>query len=118
MSLVVDMSVWYAAADAADVRNPRAKEILFSGEAWVTTDDVPIRTPFAGPTGCPAGPRPPAAGASRDPPRFAPAGSSRSLPDDGRSPALSGQSYVYILPGHTYTGATYGVTEEAHAQRG
>jgi predicted nucleic acid-binding protein len=44
MSLFVDTSVWYAAADSADVSNPRAKEILSRGEALVTTDHVLVET--------------------------------------------------------------------------
>lgn len=44
MSLFVDTSVWYAAADAADVSNRRAKEILSAGEALVTTDHVLVET--------------------------------------------------------------------------
>lgn len=44
MSLFVDTSVWYAAADAADVSNRRAKEILTAGEALVTTDHVLVET--------------------------------------------------------------------------
>ena len=44
MSLFVDTSVWYAAADAADVGNRRAKEILSAGEALVTSDHVLVET--------------------------------------------------------------------------
>ena len=44
MSLFVDTSVWYAAADAADVSNARAREILGAGEALVTTDHVLLET--------------------------------------------------------------------------
>ena len=40
MSLFVDTSVWYAAADGADVSNRRAKEILSAGGTLVTTDHV------------------------------------------------------------------------------
>lgn len=44
MSLFVDTSVWYAAADADDVSNARAKEILTAGDALVTTDHVLVET--------------------------------------------------------------------------
>jgi predicted nucleic acid-binding protein len=44
MSLFVDTSVWYAAADSSDRSNPRAKVILKSGEALVTSDHVLIET--------------------------------------------------------------------------
>ena len=44
MSLFVDTSVWYAAADSADVSNARAKEILSAGGALVTTDHVLLET--------------------------------------------------------------------------
>lgn len=41
MSLFVDTSVWYAAADEADAGNERAREILSSAEeSLVTTDHV------------------------------------------------------------------------------
>ncbi len=40
MSLFVDTSVWYAAVDASDRDNARAKAILKSGEALVTTDHI------------------------------------------------------------------------------
>ncbi len=40
MSLFVDTSVWYAAADAADLSNSRAREILSAGETLVTSDHV------------------------------------------------------------------------------
>jgi predicted nucleic acid-binding protein len=40
MSLFVDTSVWYAAADSSDLDNSRARRILSSGEALVTTDHV------------------------------------------------------------------------------
>ncbi len=43
MSLFVDTSVWYAAADASDVSNARAKEILREG-ALLTTDHVLVET--------------------------------------------------------------------------
>lgn len=44
MSLFVDTSVWYAAADAADRSNARAKVILSAGDALVTTDHVLVET--------------------------------------------------------------------------
>ncbi len=44
MSLFVDTSVWYAAADAADRGNGRAREILSGGETLVTTDHVLLET--------------------------------------------------------------------------
>ncbi|HXK04756.1 MAG TPA: PIN domain-containing protein [Verrucomicrobiae bacterium] len=44
MSLFVDTSIWYAAADTADTSNPRAKAILSEGEPLVTTDHVLIET--------------------------------------------------------------------------
>lgn len=40
MSLFVDSSVWYAAADEGDPRNARAREILAGGERLVTSDHV------------------------------------------------------------------------------
>ncbi len=44
MSLFVDTSVWYAAADSADAGNARAKEILSSGDPLVTTDHILVDT--------------------------------------------------------------------------
>ncbi len=44
MSLFVDTSVWYAAADHSDLDNARAKEILRSGEALLVTDHVLLET--------------------------------------------------------------------------
>ena len=44
MSLFVDTSVWYAAADTSDRSNNRAKAILASGESLVTTDHVLVET--------------------------------------------------------------------------
>ncbi|MGE0158601.1 MAG: type II toxin-antitoxin system VapC family toxin [Gemmatimonadales bacterium] len=45
MSLFVDTSVWYAAADAGDRSNARAKEILSgAAEPLVTTDHVLVET--------------------------------------------------------------------------
>lgn len=40
MSLFVDTSVWYAAADAGDAGNRRAQAVLSTGEPLVTTDHV------------------------------------------------------------------------------
>jgi predicted nucleic acid-binding protein len=40
MSLFVDTSIWYAAVDASDRDNSRAKAILKSGEPLVTTDHI------------------------------------------------------------------------------
>jgi predicted nucleic acid-binding protein len=44
LSLFVDTSAWYAAADSGDRSNPRAREILSSGEPLVTTDHVLVET--------------------------------------------------------------------------
>jgi predicted nucleic acid-binding protein len=44
MSLFVDTSIWYAAADASDRSNQRAKKILSAGEPLVTTDHVLVET--------------------------------------------------------------------------
>ena len=44
MSLFVDSSAWYAAADRDDRSNGRAKEVLSAGEALVTTDHVLVET--------------------------------------------------------------------------
>jgi predicted nucleic acid-binding protein len=44
VSLFVDTSVWYAAADSADESNARAKQILSAGEPLVTTDHVLVET--------------------------------------------------------------------------
>lgn len=50
MSLFVDTSIWYAAADSSDRGNARAKAILKSGETLVTSDHVLIETwTFASP---------------------------------------------------------------------
>ena len=40
MSVFVDTSVWYAAADSGDTHNTRACDILSQREKWVTTDHV------------------------------------------------------------------------------
>lgn len=44
MSLFVDTSVWYAAADKSEVGNSRAKSVLSSGEPLVTTDHILVET--------------------------------------------------------------------------
>ena len=44
MSLFVDTTVWYAAADAGDRSNRRAKELLSGGQQFVTTDHVLVET--------------------------------------------------------------------------
>lgn len=44
MSLFVDTSVWYAAADTADTNNFRAREILSDGGHLLTTDHVLLET--------------------------------------------------------------------------
>ena len=44
MSLFVDTSIWYAAADSSDANNARAKAILSGGELLVTTDHVLLET--------------------------------------------------------------------------
>jgi len=44
VSLFVDTSAWYAAADSGDASNVRAKEILSTGDALVTTDHVLVET--------------------------------------------------------------------------
>lgn len=44
MSLFVDTSVWYAAADVSDASNARAKSLLSSGEPLVTSDHVLVET--------------------------------------------------------------------------
>jgi predicted nucleic acid-binding protein len=44
MSLFVDTSIWYAAADSSDRSNVRAKAILSAGDVLVTTDHVLIET--------------------------------------------------------------------------
>ena len=44
MSLFVDTSAWYAAADAGDRSHSRAKKILSNGESLVTTDHVLAET--------------------------------------------------------------------------
>jgi predicted nucleic acid-binding protein len=44
MSLFVDTSAWYAAADSSDASNARAKAILAAGEPLVTSDHVLAET--------------------------------------------------------------------------
>lgn len=44
MSLFVDTSIWYAAADSSDRSNSRAKAILTSGEAIVISDHILVET--------------------------------------------------------------------------
>ena len=44
MSLFVDTSAWYAAADSDDQGNARATEILSAGDSLITTDHVLIET--------------------------------------------------------------------------
>ena len=44
MSLFVDTSVWYAAADSADASNARARDILSAGEPLVTTDHILVES--------------------------------------------------------------------------
>ncbi len=44
MSLFVDTSIWYAAADTSDASNALAKEVLSRGEPLITTDHVLIET--------------------------------------------------------------------------
>ena len=46
MSLFVDTSAWYAAADSGDRDNARAREILSMGEHLLTTDHVLVETWF------------------------------------------------------------------------
>lgn len=46
MSLFVDSSAWYAAADESDASNERARAILAAREALVTTDHVLVETWF------------------------------------------------------------------------
>jgi len=44
MSLFVDTSIWYAAADSSDANNARAKAILAAGELLVITDHILVET--------------------------------------------------------------------------
>jgi predicted nucleic acid-binding protein len=44
VSLFVDTSIWYAAADKSDASNSRAKAILSAGEPLITTDHILVET--------------------------------------------------------------------------
>jgi uncharacterized protein len=44
VSLFVDTSTWYAAADSSDTSNLRSKTLLEGGEPLVTTDNVLVET--------------------------------------------------------------------------
>ena len=44
MSIFVDTSMWYAAADSSDASNRRAKTILKADESLVTTDHILVET--------------------------------------------------------------------------
>ncbi|HET6630747.1 MAG TPA: PIN domain-containing protein [Woeseiaceae bacterium] len=44
MSLFVDTSMWYAAADRGDLSNARAKSVLGSDKALVTSDHVLVES--------------------------------------------------------------------------
>jgi len=44
MSVFVDTSIWYAAADKSDASNSRAKAILSGAEPLVTSDHVLVET--------------------------------------------------------------------------
>lgn len=44
MTLFVDTSAWYAAADSGDSHNSRATEVLGTGEPLVTTDHVLVES--------------------------------------------------------------------------
>jgi uncharacterized protein len=44
MSLFVDTSIWYAAADPSDRDNTRAKAVLRSNDSLVTTDHILVET--------------------------------------------------------------------------
>lgn len=44
MSLFVDTSIWYAAADSSNLSNARAKAVLNSGEQLVTTDHILVES--------------------------------------------------------------------------
>lgn len=46
MSLFVDTSAWYAAADRGDKNNVAAKSILAAGESLVTSDHVLVESSF------------------------------------------------------------------------
>jgi uncharacterized protein len=44
MSLFVDTSIWYAAVDASELNNARARKILSAGEPLLTTDHILVET--------------------------------------------------------------------------
>jgi predicted nucleic acid-binding protein len=44
MSVFVDTSIWYAAADTSDSANTQAKALLSQGEVLLTSDHVVIET--------------------------------------------------------------------------
>jgi predicted nucleic acid-binding protein len=44
MSLFVDTSVWYAAADKSEAGNARAKAVLLTSEPLITTDHILVET--------------------------------------------------------------------------
>ena len=44
MSLFVDSSAWYAAADAGDSSNSRAREVLLADDRLITSDHVLVET--------------------------------------------------------------------------
>jgi predicted nucleic acid-binding protein len=44
MSLFVDTSIWYAAANPSDRSNLRAKKILSSGESLITSDHILVES--------------------------------------------------------------------------
>ncbi|NDJ14396.1 MAG: PIN domain-containing protein [Acidobacteriia bacterium] len=44
MSIFVDSSIWYAAADSSDVNNVLARKILSAGEELVTSDHILLET--------------------------------------------------------------------------
>ncbi len=44
MTLFVDTSAWYAAADSSDRSNARAREVLSTREQLITTDHVLLET--------------------------------------------------------------------------
>ena len=46
MSLFVDSSVWFAAIDSSDAHNARAKGLLATDEALLTTDHIVLETWF------------------------------------------------------------------------
>ena len=44
MSLFVDTSMWYAAADSSDIDNSAARAVLSAGEPLVTSDHILVET--------------------------------------------------------------------------